>query len=293
MPYPNLANALRSWRPIQLQSPFIAFSIFTNANITLFGNFATFHVGLKYTLDLLKSILIGFAVASAVSLLVLPETSRTFFLKNARDYALQVQEVLQQQAAFVQDTAENPAVWFAHGLPSRFRQNQELEIGDETTFPSELHESRESVSASMLQLASLFSKLQTYAFYSKQEFAIGKLSTEDIIRIEELLGSLLLPISGISMPPNILDMHIRNERHYQLQILENDPDEEVLLKQSELQKAITTLQEHLSETAVLAATGIQYFLLVTKLMSIRHFLKHPEHSLFGLRVAAASFSIGI
>ncbi|PCG90306.1 Hypothetical protein PENO1_099840 [Penicillium occitanis (nom. inval.)] len=72
-------------------------------------------------------------------------------------------------------------------------------------------------------------------------------------------------------------MHIRNERHYQLKILENDPDEEVLLKQSELQRAITTLQEHLSETAVLAATGIQYFLLVTKLMSIRHFLRHREH----------------
>lgn len=131
--------------------------------------------------------------------------------------------------------------------------------------------------ASMLRLASLFSKLQTDVFYSKQEFAIGKLRTEDIIRIEELLGSLLLPISGISMLPNILDMHIRNERHYQLKILENDPDEEVLLKQFELQKAITTLQEHLSETAVLAATGIQYFLLVTKLMSIRHFLRHREH----------------
>lgn len=110
MPYPRLANALRSWHPIELQSPVIAFSIFTNANITLFGHFATFHVGLKYTLDLLKSILIGFAVASVVSLLVLPMTSRTFFLKNARDYALQVQEVLLQQAAFVRYTTENPDV---------------------------------------------------------------------------------------------------------------------------------------------------------------------------------------
>ncbi|GAM41508.1 hypothetical protein TCE0_042r14680 [Talaromyces pinophilus] len=251
-----LANALRSWRPIELQSPVIAFSIFTNANITLFGNFATFHVGLNYTLDLLKSILIGFAVASVVSLLVLPMTSRTFFLKNARDYALQVQEVLLQQAAFVRDTTENPAVWFAHGLPNRFRKKQKQETGDETNFPSELHESRENVRASMIYLSSLFSKLQTDVFYSKEEFAI---------------------VSGISMLPNILDMHIRNERHYQLKILGNDPDEEVLLKQSELQRAITTLQEHLSETAVLAATGIQYFLLVTKLMSIRHFLRHREH----------------
>lgn len=274
MPYHRLANALRSWRPIELQSPVIAFSIFTNANITLFGNFATFHVRLNYTLDLLKSILIGFAVASVVSLLVLPMTSRTFFLKNARDYALQVQEVLLQQAAFVRDTTENPAVWFAHGLPNRFRKKQKQETGDETTFPSELHESRENVRASMIYLSSLFSKLQTDVFYSKEEFAIGKLSTEDIVRIEELLGSLLLPVSGISMLPNILDMHIRNERHYQLKILGNDPDEEVLLKQSELQRAITTLQEHLS---VLAATGIQYFLLVTKLMSIRHFLRHREH----------------
>jgi hypothetical protein len=277
VPYPRLANGVRSWRPIELQSPVIAFSIFTNFNITRFGNFATFRSGIEYTLGLLKSMLIGFAVPTIVSLFVLTMTSRTFFLKNARDYALQVQEVLQQQAAFVRDTIEKPAVWFAHGLPRRFQTDQNPETEDGKNFPSELHKSRESVRISMTNLAALFSKLQTDVLYSKQEFAIGKLRTEDIIRIEELLGSLLLPIAGISMLPGILEMHIRNERYYQRKVLEDDPEEEVLRKQSELQKAITTLQEHLSETAVLAATGIQYFLLVTRLMSIRHFISHREH----------------
>lgn len=277
MSCPRLANAVRSWRPIELQNPVIAFSIFTNFNITRFGNFATFDAGLNYSLDLLKSILIGFAVASVVSLLVLPMTSRTFFLRNARDYALQVQEVLQQQAAFVRDTRENPAVWFAHGLPRQFQNKENSNTEDETEFPSELYKSRESVHASMQNLASLFSKLQVDVLYSQQEFAVGKLRTKDIIRIEELLGSLLLPVSGISMLPRILEMHIKNERQYQMKVMENDTEQEISLKRLELQKAITTLQEHLTETSVLAATGIQYFLLVTKLMSIRHFTSHRKH----------------
>ncbi|EED24191.1 conserved hypothetical protein [Talaromyces stipitatus ATCC 10500] len=271
-----LANAMRSWRPIELQSPVIAFSIFTCFNITQYGGFETFEAGVEYMLSLLRSMLIAFAVASVVSLFILPMTSRTFFLKDARDYSLKVQAVLQQQSGFVRMTVENPAVWFADGLPRRFQPIQSSEAVDGTDFSTKLEESKQKVHLEMSSLGSLFSKLQVDLLYSKQEFAIGKLSTEDAVRIEELLGSLLLPLSGISMLPRMLDMHIKNERNYQMKVLERDSEEEILQKQAELHKAITTLQKHLSETATLAATGIQYFLLVTKLMSRRHFFKYRE-----------------
>jgi hypothetical protein len=125
----------------------------------------------------------------------------------------------------------------------------------------------------MAKLDSLFSKLQYDLLYSRDEIAIGKLRAEDLAKIEELLGSVLLPISGIAMLPGILEIHIRHERREQVKMLENDPDEEFLTKQSELQKAVDTLQEHLSETAVFATTGMQYFLLVTESMTPKRFRK--------------------
>jgi hypothetical protein len=75
---------MRSWRPAELQNPVIAFSIFTVFNITHFGNFFTFRAGLDYMLKLFGSMLIGFAMASAVSLFVLPVTSRGFFFSGCR-----------------------------------------------------------------------------------------------------------------------------------------------------------------------------------------------------------------
>ncbi|OKL60136.1 hypothetical protein UA08_04566 [Talaromyces atroroseus] len=274
-----IANSVRSWRPAELQNPVISFSFFTAVTITHFGNYSTFDEGIDYTLKLFDSILIGFAIASAVSLFILPITSRGFFFQDARDYALLIESVLQEQAAFVGDTVENLAVWFAHGNLRRAQQMQNRpndETVDETNFPSKLHPSKQKVQTTMAKLDSLFSKLQYDLLYSRSEFAIGKLRIEDLAKIEELLGSVLLPISGISMLPGILEMHIKYERHQQMKMMANDPDEEVLMKQSELRKAVDTLQEHLSETAVLGTTGIQYFLLVMELMTPKQFQKQRK-----------------
>lgn len=80
-------------------------SIFSTVTITRIGTFITISEGLEFISRLLKTFLVGFAIATAVSLLVLPITSGSYVFQDMRDYAEQVQNVLQCQISFLKGTS--------------------------------------------------------------------------------------------------------------------------------------------------------------------------------------------
>lgn len=69
---------------MELQDPMVSFSIFLTVTITRVGTFTTVSEGLEFIARLLKTFLIGFSIASAVSLLILPITSRGYVFQDMR-----------------------------------------------------------------------------------------------------------------------------------------------------------------------------------------------------------------
>lgn len=95
----------------------VAFSIFTSVTITRAGTFVTLNQGLTFVSRLLKGFMIGFAIATGVSLFILPITSRGNVFHEIKDYVAQIDTVMQAQKSFVEDSSEIFTVF--RGLLSR------------------------------------------------------------------------------------------------------------------------------------------------------------------------------
>ncbi|PYH49747.1 uncharacterized protein BP01DRAFT_378358 [Aspergillus saccharolyticus JOP 1030-1] len=267
------ANTIRAWKPLELQDPMVAFSIFCSVTITRAGTFVTLSEGLSFVSRLLKGFLLGFAIATGISLFILPITSRGHVFEDIRGYVTQIDAVLQAQIVFV---GETPHLWTGEkSLLSRTRTARSgWDAGNNAE--SDLESRKKSLAAAVTKLNALHGKLQSDMFYSKDEIAWGKLADEDLNTIGGLLRSLLLPLSGMAMLPDILEMIVKTEGTRNNSTLSDENNEEVSRKQAELQKATETLYERLVESARLVKVGLQYFLLGLELKKKRQLEKRSK-----------------
>lgn len=269
------ANAIRAWRPMELQDPMVSFSIFSTVTITRIGTFITVFEGLVFISRLLKTFLIGFAIATAVSLLILPITSRGYVFQDMRDYVAQVQNVLQCQISFLKGSSAS-TVWVGHGLLSRTRTALRTEDNgdtDGTGLSPDLREIQQALSVSMNKLNALHSKLHSDLFYSKDEIAWGKLAAEDLSKTASMFRHVLLSLSGMSMLPDILEMIVQEEMSSEIR---DRSDDETSSKRAEVQKSVMMLHKHLSDTLHLSTTGLQYFLLAFEIITPKHLSKNEK-----------------
>lgn len=271
------ANAIRAWRPMELQDPMVSFSIFSTVTITRIGTFVTTSEGLEFISRLLKTFLIGFAIASAVSLLVLPITSRSHVFQDMRDYTSQVQTVLQFQISFLEGSSAS-TVWVGQGLLSRTRTA--LRTGDNgnlnaTGSSPDLREIQEALDLSMNKLNALHSKLHSDLFYSKDEIAWGKLAAEDLTKAAAMFRDILLSLSGMSMLPTILEMIVQEEISSEVRARF---DNETFSKHAEVQKSVMILHKQLVDTLHLSSAGMQYFLLTFELISPKQLNKNKTET---------------
>lgn len=254
---------------MELQDPMVAFSIFCSVTITRAGTFVTLSDGLSFVSRLLKGFMLGFAIAIGVSLFILPITSRGHVFEDIKGYVAQIDAVLRAHIDFV---GESPDVWTGdQSLLSRTRTARSVgEAGNNGG--SSLEAKKGALGAAITKLNALHGKLQSDMFYSKDEIAWGKLSADDLSGIGGLLRSLLLPLSGMAMLPEILDMIVKNEgtRNNSFGSCEND---EAPTKQAELQKVAETLHKRLVESARLVNIGLQYVLLSLELKKRKHIEK--------------------
>ncbi|EAU37096.1 conserved hypothetical protein [Aspergillus terreus NIH2624] len=257
------SNTLRAWRPMELQDPMVAFSIFSSVTITRAGTFVTIDEGLAFITRLLKGFMIGFAIATGISLFVLPVTSRSNVFHDVKAYVAQVDAVLKSQIAFVEDGSE--VLTGRRGLLSRTRTALSMRDAEHAA-KSSIESKKKRLAESITKLNALHGKLQSDLFYSKDEIAWGKLSADDLSRIGGLLRSILLPLSGIAMLPEILDMIVQNEGPRQSAKGDDEDSGDEMCKNGEIQKVVEILQHRLEGSSALVAVGLQYVLLTLELM---------------------------
>jgi hypothetical protein len=114
------ANSLRALNPAELPDPMVAFSIFASVTITRTGVFTTLSEGLEFIARLLKGFMIGSAIATGVSLLILPITSRGNVFHGIKEYRASVEGVLQAQISFA-DAGTVTGLLTGRGLLRRAR----------------------------------------------------------------------------------------------------------------------------------------------------------------------------
>lgn len=262
---------------MELQDPMVAFSIFASVTITRAGMFTELSEGLEFIARLLKGFLLGFAIASGVSLFILPITSRGNVFHDIKDYVSAVEEILQSQICFAEgDTVTG--IFLGISLLRRARtamSTRDMQSEGET----DLQSKQKQLKTSIAKLNSLHSKLHADLFYSRDEIAWGKLSAEDLSTIASLFRSLLLPLSGMSMLPDILESIVKNEgssddlpvKHDDLV----DPGEGAL-KHSEAQRVVEMHHARLVDAARLTNLGLSHFLLALELITPKHLDKQQR-----------------
>jgi hypothetical protein len=207
-----------------------------------------------------------------------------------RDYAAQVQNVLQSQISFLKGSSAS-TVWVGQGLLSRTRTALRTEgntNANRTGLSPDLREIQEALNVSMNKLNALHSKLHSDLFYSKDEIAWGKLAAKDLTKITAMFRDMLLSLSGMSMLPDILEMVVEEEMSSEAK---ERFDDDTPSRRAEVQKSVMMLHKHLSDTLNLSTTGMQYFLLTFELITPKHLDKKRTNET-GDRIARDEESIG-
>jgi hypothetical protein len=243
-----IANGIRAWKPAELQDPMVAFSVFACVTVTRAGMFGSLSQGLGFVSRLLKGFLIGFAVAGGVSLLIYPITSRGDVLRDVMRYVKGIEGVLQAEGEFLDGGEGDQSIL-------RRVQTTRSVRGTEETIDSDIDSTkRKKLQTAITSLNSLHGKLQSDLSYSKDEIAWGKLSTSDLDRIGGLLRNLLLPLSGMAMLPDILDIIVEDKAR--LSEMGEGSQERL-----ETRQLINVMRHKLAECEELVTCGLQYALL--------------------------------
>ncbi|KAJ5375976.1 hypothetical protein N7509_012862 [Penicillium cosmopolitanum] len=215
------ANSLRALKPMELQDPMVAFSIFASVTVTRAGMFTSLSEGLD----------------------------RGNVFQDMKRYVAAVEGVLDAQIAF--DDGGATGGIFGRGFLRRARTAMGRDgEEEESESDTDLQSSIKDLQVSMAKLNAVHNTLHADLFYSKDEIAWGKLSADDLSGIASLFRSLLLPLAGMSMMPEIL--------------------ERLGIETGDILRVVETHHARLVEAADLVRCGLAHFLFALELISAKH-----------------------
>lgn len=182
---------------MELQDPMVAFSIFAIISLTQSCQVLSIQEGLHSVKELLCTFMIGFAIATGVSLFILPLTSRKNVFGGFRAYPTAITKVLESFKAYLDS----------------LRQSSDSGSDNQTTDTSQTILDRQvtensktaAVTAALQSLQGLHDKLHAELFYASREVAWGKLDATDIKVIIAHLRPILLSVAGIVMSTPLID----------------------------------------------------------------------------------------
>ncbi|KAL3483213.1 hypothetical protein BJX62DRAFT_249785 [Aspergillus germanicus] len=261
-----IANGIRAWKPAELQDPMVAFSVFACVTVTRAGMFGSLSEGLGFVNRLLKGFLIGFGVAGGVSLFIYPVTSRGDVVRDVVRYVRGIEGVLRAEGEFLEGGEGDQSVL------RRVQTTTQSVRGAEESIDSDIKSSkRKKLQAAMTGLNALHGKLQSDLSYSKDEFAWGKLSASDLDRIGGLLRNLLLPLSGMAMLPDILDIIVEDKDR--LSEMGQSSQERL-----ETRQLVDVMRHKLAECEELVTSGLQYTLLQFEMVRPKDLVRRQKEA---------------
>ncbi|SPO06235.1 uncharacterized protein DNG_08924 [Cephalotrichum gorgonifer] len=241
------------------------------------GLFETFPQALEFISRLLKSFVFGFAIASGISLLVLPRTCRGGVFGDVRRFVWQTDAVLASLEGFLQTMRDTPKELRRASAVDPDSDPEVTDQGQTQPLPDSISQARDSLTASVNVLNSLNANIQSGLYYSKNEVAWGKLSPSDMSQISDLLRNLIRPLSGMALFPGIL--HSSSDLD-PITVHMDDTQEDI--QGHGLSPAGESLRICVSDLRDIMASNLQYFLLKVELISIKQLGKQKARPYNGL-----------
>lgn len=292
----RLGNTIRTYHPVELQTPMIAFSIFVSIAMTRIPRLLTVAEGVAFVKQLLNTVLLGFAVTCAISIFIFPLTSRGIIFHKLRSYPQAIKAILDAEITYV-ESSESDGPWRLTRLATRRRTGFSLRSRRSTL--TNMDEKDKSAAeevggdkhAMVLKTATnklqaLHSAAHSHLYNAKQEIVWGKLTAEDLVTLFGLLRSIVLPLSGIGMLPGIFRKLTKTVPHPE----NNDDYGEMSGRPSTASNYsdslyddfgpenhfIRPLCERLETSAALVIQGIQHALIVLELSKAKEFREVPK-----------------
>ncbi|EEP76334.1 predicted protein [Uncinocarpus reesii 1704] len=167
----------------------------------------TLSYGLTYVKLLLLAFLVGFAIATGVSLFIFPTTSRSMIFHQLRGYPSAVKSLLDEQVTYIKST-ESGGPWKITRMATVVRRATSSFSGPR---PNDEKVSKEApntfespgLRTAIGKLSAIHSQVNAEMRYAKQEIVWGTLTPEDLEKLISLLRSLFLSLSGIAMLPRV------------------------------------------------------------------------------------------
>lgn len=179
----------------------VAFAIFASITLTAEApQVSTVSEGVAFVRQLLLAFIFGFAIATGISLLILPITNRRNFFMGAQKYAATIESILEGQKAYLRSHHKNLAHQYQSPASDMPHRNQSQNLGGGNTDAEELK--AKQLKSTMVSLIGTHDKLHGDLAYAKNEVAWGKLTASDLEEIFSHLRALFLPLAGLSMLPD-------------------------------------------------------------------------------------------
>lgn len=178
-----VAGAVRSAFPLT-NLPVAFFGIFQTASLTAAIKFKDMKTAIKAEMVLLEAFLIGIGLATAVSLLIFPQTCRQALFGSIVNYFDAMSEVLTAQGEYIH-----------------------IIEGDDPWFPSNPEPIQNQHSAHKKALDDLFaaaSRIRGEQPYAQRELAFGKLKATDISALIDRILEIIPAFSGLGFVVGLL-----------------------------------------------------------------------------------------
>lgn len=220
----------------------VALSIFSVVAMTHTPSFTSISEGLIFVRRLLETFLLGQAVATGVSLFVLPSTSRKNAFKALKLVTSALDRCFEAQISFVRGKrtrADFEAGGTVDQNTDRFLRNG---VDDEP------------IASTLAALRDQVSKLSGELPYIRLEIAQGKLLPRDFDCIHNHLRLLFLPLAGLSMFPEIFREVLEHRSATSTSNTANRVSDQT--HEVAWEDLMNGLEERLASTRRLATTGV-------------------------------------
>ncbi|KIY04117.1 uncharacterized protein Z520_00809 [Fonsecaea multimorphosa CBS 102226] len=197
-----VANTVRAARP-QLLIVSIQFTIFVVVASTYTPTFPNMTAGMGFVDRLLKVFLTGYALATAVSLFIIPFSSRLIAKKQMAGLLNLMKAALSVHTAYLHGITNSqvgtPGLLDENGKPLPLHENPEARVSVKAA-----EEAAQKLKVTIQKATQLFGQLKLEIGFAKKEIGWGKLQPEDFGHIWGQLQNILLPVAGLSTFVDIL-----------------------------------------------------------------------------------------
>lgn len=170
-----LISIVKAARP-QLMLPVVQFSIFTIVASVYAPSFPNMTAGISFARRLLITFLTGHALATGVSLLILPVTSRSIVDKQLGGMMKLMTATLATHGTYMRSIKATP-----DNKPSQ-----------------EERETAKKLKGIVITVQELFGKIKLELGFARKEIAWGKLNADQYSEIYDMIREILQPLMGLS-----------------------------------------------------------------------------------------------